>query len=57
MQAALRIIGAQQLTAVVLAAIAPFRTSSGSVRLEHRFRYITGVPVEDRRPRRPQGVA
>jgi SAM-dependent methyltransferase len=56
MQAALRIIGAQQLTAVVLAAIAPFRTNSGGVRLEHRFRYITAVPVVDRRQHRRQGV-
>jgi SAM-dependent methyltransferase len=56
MQAARRIIGAQQLTAVVLAAIAPFRTCSGGVRLEHRFRYISAVPVGERRPRRPQGV-
>jgi SAM-dependent methyltransferase len=52
MQAALRVVGARQLTAVVLAAIAPFRTGSGGVRLENRFRYLTAVPLAARRARR-----
>jgi SAM-dependent methyltransferase len=52
MQAALRVIGAQQLTAVVLTAIAPFRTRSGGVRLVNRFRYITATPMADWRPHR-----
>jgi SAM-dependent methyltransferase len=52
MQAALRVVGAQQLSAVVRAAIAPFRTSSGGVRLVNRFRYITATPVPDWHPHR-----
>jgi hypothetical protein len=50
MQTALCVVGAQLLTAVLLEAIAPFRNSSGGVRLENLFRYITTVPMEDHRP-------
>lgn len=52
MQAALSVVGAQHLTAVVIAATAPFRTGSGGVRLQNHFRYITAVPTADRRPHR-----
>jgi SAM-dependent methyltransferase len=56
MQAALRVVGTQQLTAVVLAAIAPFRTSSGGVRLVNRFRYLTTTPLANWRPQRGPGT-
>jgi SAM-dependent methyltransferase len=49
MQAALRVVGAQQLTAVVRAAIAPFCTSSAGVRLVNRFRYLTTMLLAERR--------
>jgi SAM-dependent methyltransferase len=44
LQAALRVVGAERLKAAVLRAIAPYGTSTGSVRLENRFRYLTAVP-------------
>jgi SAM-dependent methyltransferase len=50
LQAALRIVGERQLKAVIHAALAPYATGTGGVRLEHRFRYITTVPDEDQRP-------
>jgi hypothetical protein len=56
MQAALRVVGRQQLTAVVRGAIAPFRTSSGGVRLVNRFRYLTTTPLADWRPQRGPGT-
>jgi SAM-dependent methyltransferase len=56
MQAALRVVGTQQLTAVVRGAIAPFRTSSGGMRLVNRFRYLTATPVADWRPHRCAGA-
>jgi SAM-dependent methyltransferase len=56
MQAALRVVGRQQLTAVVLAAIAPFRTSSGGVRLVNRFRYLTTTPLADWHSQRGPGT-
>jgi SAM-dependent methyltransferase len=44
LQAALRVVGATQLQAVVHAALAPYRTSMGSVHLQNRIRYVTAVP-------------
>jgi SAM-dependent methyltransferase len=56
MQAALRVVGAQQLAAVLRAAIAPFRTSSGGVRLVNRFRYLTATPLPEWRPHQCAGA-
>ena len=39
LQAALRVVGAAQLKATVLHALAPYATSTGSVRLETHFRW------------------
>jgi SAM-dependent methyltransferase len=50
LQAALRVVGERQLKAVVRAALVPYATGTGGVRLEHRFRYVTAVPDEDQRP-------
>ena len=50
LQAALHAVGAPQLKAAVLRALAPFQTSGGNVRMENRFRYIAATP--SLRPRR-----
>jgi hypothetical protein len=47
LQAALRVVGATQLKDVVHTALAPYRTSTGGVRLQNRFRYVTAVPDDD----------
>jgi hypothetical protein len=44
LQATLGAGGAPQLKAAVLAAVAPFRTSGGSVRMQNRFRCVTATP-------------
>ncbi len=51
MQAALRLVRVEVLKATVLATVAPYRTSMGGIRLQHRFRYLTAVPATQRRPR------
>jgi SAM-dependent methyltransferase len=50
MQAALRVVGAQHLTAVVRTALMPFRTRAGGVRLVNRFRYLTATPLAEWHP-------
>jgi SAM-dependent methyltransferase len=44
LQAALRLVGPAPLKAALLRAVAPFRTSTGGVRLQERFRYVTTAP-------------
>jgi SAM-dependent methyltransferase len=51
LQAALRVVGAQPLKATVLRAVAPYRTSTGGVRLQNHFRYVVATPHDDA-PRR-----
>ena len=46
-QAALRVVGAAPLKAAVLSAVAPYRTSTGSVRLQNHFRYVVATPHDD----------
>jgi SAM-dependent methyltransferase len=43
-QAALRVVGAEPLKAVVLGAVAPYRTVIGGVRLPNCFRYVAATP-------------
>jgi hypothetical protein len=47
LQAVLRVVGAGQLKAAVLRALAPYTTHTGGIRLEHRFRYLTAVPRDE----------
>jgi SAM-dependent methyltransferase len=49
LQAALRVVGAAQLKAAVLRALAPYATSTDSVRLENHFRYVVATPDDDGR--------
>jgi SAM-dependent methyltransferase len=51
LQAALRMVGAGQLKAAVLRALAPYTTRTGGIRLEQRFRYLTVVPRDDEHDR------
>ncbi len=48
LQAALRVVGERQLKAVMLSALAPYRTGNGRVCLENRFRYLVATPHQDR---------
>jgi SAM-dependent methyltransferase len=52
LQAALRLVGAGLLKAAVLRAAAPYRTSTGGVRVQNHFRHVTAVPGEEPRGRR-----
>jgi SAM-dependent methyltransferase len=52
LQAALRVVGAEPLKAAVLRAVAPYRTSTGSVRLQNHFRYVVATPHDDDRSTR-----
>src|ERR671934_2251393 len=47
LQAALRVVGAAPLKAAVLRAVAPYRTTTGSVRLQNHFRYVVATPHDD----------
>ena len=51
LQAALRVVGAP-LKAAVLRAVAPYRTSTGGVRLQNHFRYVVATPHDDDRATR-----
>jgi SAM-dependent methyltransferase len=44
LQAVMRVVGVQPLKAAVLRAVAPYWTSSGSVRLTNQFRYVATMP-------------
>jgi hypothetical protein len=46
-QAALRVVGAEPLKAAVLRAVAPYRTSTGGVRLQNHVRYVVAMPHDD----------
>jgi SAM-dependent methyltransferase len=50
LQAALRVVGAPQLKAAVLRALAPHTTSTGGVHLENHFRYVTAMPADEWTP-------
>jgi SAM-dependent methyltransferase len=52
LQAAVRAVDEQRLKVAVLAALAPYRTSSGGVRIHICYRYVVAVPAEDRRAER-----
>jgi SAM-dependent methyltransferase len=52
LQAALRVVGAAPLKAAVLRAVAPYRTSTGGVRLQNHFRYVVATPHDDDHPPR-----
>jgi hypothetical protein len=52
LQAALRVGRAAPLKAAVLRAVAPYRTSTGGVRLQNHFRYVVATPHDDDRPTR-----
>jgi SAM-dependent methyltransferase len=52
LQAALRVVGAEPLKATVLHAVAPYRTSTGGVRLQNHFRYVVATPHDDAPPTR-----
>jgi hypothetical protein len=43
----LRVVGAEALKATVLRAVAPYRTSTGGVRLQNHFRYVVATPHDD----------
>jgi SAM-dependent methyltransferase len=43
LQAAIRAVGEERLRTAVEQAVAPYRTSTGGVRLENRFRYVTAA--------------
>lgn len=43
LQAAIRAVGEERLRAAVEQAVEPYRTSTGGVRLENRFRYVTAA--------------
>jgi SAM-dependent methyltransferase len=51
-EAALRVVEAEPLKAAVLRAVAPYQTSTGSVRLQNHFRYVVATPHDDGRPTR-----
>lgn len=44
LQAALRVVGETHLKLVVLRALESFQTSTGTVRMQNHFRYLTAVP-------------
>jgi hypothetical protein len=50
LRAALRVVGAEPLKAAVLHAAAPYRTSTGAVRLQNHFRFVTAMSHDDGRP-------
>jgi SAM-dependent methyltransferase len=50
LQAALQVIDETALETTVRRALAPYQTSTGSVRLHHHYRYITAQADDDRRP-------
>ena len=52
LQALLRVVGAAPLKAAVLRAVAPYRSSTGSVRLQNHVRYVVATPHDDDRPTR-----
>jgi SAM-dependent methyltransferase len=52
LQAALRLVGAGLLKAALLRAVAPYRTSTGGVRLQNHFRYVVAKPHDDGRSMR-----
>jgi SAM-dependent methyltransferase len=52
LQAAVRVVGATQLKAAVLRAVAPYQTSTGVVRLQNHFRYVVATLHDDDRPTR-----
>jgi hypothetical protein len=52
LRAALRVVGAGPLKAAVLRAVAPYRTSTGGVRLQNHFRYVTAMPHDAGGPTR-----
>jgi hypothetical protein len=41
---AMRVAGRDQLRAALLAALAPFKTGSGSCRLDNKFRFVIARP-------------
>jgi hypothetical protein len=43
LQAAIRAVGEERLREAVDQAVQPYRTTSGGVRLENRFRYVTAT--------------
>jgi SAM-dependent methyltransferase len=45
LQGALRVVGEHALKTAVLAALAPYRTATGGIRMTGHFRYITAVPI------------
>jgi SAM-dependent methyltransferase len=47
LQAALRAVAAEPLKATVRRAVAPYRTSTGNVRLQNHFRYVVATPHDD----------
>jgi SAM-dependent methyltransferase len=49
LQAIRRVVGAAQLKAAVLRALAPHVTSTGRVCLENHFHYVTAVPRQEHR--------
>jgi hypothetical protein len=46
------VVGAEPLKAAVLRAVAPYRTSTGGVRLQNHFRYVVATPYNGGRPTR-----
>jgi SAM-dependent methyltransferase len=46
LQATMRVVGAQPLKTAVLDAVAPYRTSTGGVRLQNHFRYLAAMPYD-----------
>jgi hypothetical protein len=52
LQATMRVVGVQPLKAALLRAVAPYRTSTGGVRLQNHFRYIAAMPHDAGRPTR-----
>jgi SAM-dependent methyltransferase len=53
LQGALRVVGEHALKKEVLAALVPYRTATGGIRMAGHFRYIAAVPVEDHPHGRP----
>jgi SAM-dependent methyltransferase len=50
LQATMRVVGVQPLKAALLRAVAPYRTSTGGVRLQNHFRYVAAMPHAAGRP-------
>jgi SAM-dependent methyltransferase len=49
LQAIMRVVGTASLKAAVLRAVAPYRTSTGGVRLRNHYRHVIATPVMERR--------